>query len=340
MQPCPVCGNTGIDANGYCTTCSTYLGTPQQGYPGQPQYGAAYPGQPVSGPGNAPTTPYPAQPPAGPAPTTPYPVYPPSSSVPYSGAPASAPGYGPASSPPAYTPGYASGAPAGYGPPASAPPGFSGPGYGYPTAPPEPPKKSYTGAIVAACLGLVVLVAAIVVVFVVKSHKDTPVAQPTRQPTAGPSAHPSASASVNAKGIDTCVIGSWKVISEQLKDDFPDIDDVPLSLKNNYKMTLTADGTATEDYEAYGDETDYFADYQGHTYQLAFDGTLTYNFTTSSGTLSATKSITNGRYGKWKDGKSIDSGSNDFDDYDWSYSCSGDTMTRQLSNDTQRLTRL
>jgi hypothetical protein len=338
MQPCPVCGNTGVDANGYCTTCSTYLGVPQQGgypaqpgYPQEPQYGAAYPGQPVA-------------PASGPAATTPYPAYPPSSSVPYSSAPANSPGYGQPSAPPAYTPGYASGPasapPAGYGP-ASAPPGFSGPGYGYPTGAPEPPKKSYTGAIVAASVGLVVLIAAIVVVLVVKSNKSSPDAKPTSHPSATGSAKPSASSAVNANGIDTCTVGDWKVVSEQITVDFPDYNDVDLTLSNSsFKVTLNADGTAEEDYEAYGDQTDYLGTSNGHTFQLSFNGTLTYDFTTKDGTLSATHSITNGEFEKWIDHKSLGNKTNKFDDYDWEYTCSGSTMTRTLSNDTQRLTRL
>ncbi len=357
MQPCPVCRNTGVDANGYCTTCSTYLGLPpqqpgyppqagydqqpgyppqagydqqpgydQQGYgqqqPGygqQPEYGAAYPGQPVVNP------------------TTPYPAYPPSSAVPYSAAPTSAPGYGQTSAPPGYgqasAPGYGqASSPPGYGPPPGPPAG-----YGYPSVPP-PPKKSYTGAIVAASVGLVVIIAAIVVVLVVKGGKDTPpVTSPTHKSSVGASSSASAG---TTNGIDNCVVGSWKVVSEQITDDFPDADSVPLTLDNNYKVTFDSDGTASEDYEAYDDEADYFANSGGHRYQLAFNGQVTYNFTAKTGRMVASATIANGQYGEWEDGDSVGTGNIKFDDFTWTYTCSGDTMTRVLSDDNQRLTRL
>lgn len=318
MQPCPVCGRTGVDANGYCTTCSTYLGVPQQPvYPTQPEYGASYPGQPVTAP----------------APTTPYPSYPaqPSSSVPYSSAPASAPGYGQASAPPGYA---QASAPPGYGQ-VSAPPTYGTPGYGYPLAPPVPPKKSYTGAIVAAGAGLVVLIAAIVVVLVVKNNGGKPVANPTNRPTAV------GSGSASPTGlVDPCVVGDWKVVEEQITADFDTYTNVPVSLDNNYKVSLKADGTGKEDYAAYADETDYLATYSGHDFQLAFDGTLTYNFKTTGGKMSTSASITSGRIAKWIDHKNTVLSTNQFGDFNWTYTCSGDTMTRTLSDDNQRLTRL
>jgi hypothetical protein len=309
MQPCPVCQNTGIDANGYCTTCSTYLGVPQQ-----PQYGAAYPGQPVSAP--PPTTPYPYQ-------------GQPSSAVPYSSAPASAPGYGQASAPPSY------------GAPSYAPTSYGAPSYGYPAAPPPaPPKKSYTGPIVAAASVLVVLVAAIVVVLVVKNGKGTPAA--TSSTSRPKSQGPSDSASASSSALADCVVGEWKVTSENLTWDFPGYDNVPLDLTGDtpYKVTVKSDGTAVEDFEAYSDETDYLGTYSGHLFQLAFDGTLTYDYSITGSKMATTGSVTAGRYGLWidKDEKTLES--NDFKDATWTVTCTSTSMTRTLSNDTQRLTRL
>ncbi len=365
MQPCPVCGNTGVDANGYCTTCSTFLGVPQQpGYPAapaQPQYGAAYPGQPVSGPGQqpTPTTPYPAYPgqPSQPG-ATPYPT-----SAPGYGQPASGPGYGqPAGygQPPASGPGYGTdygqasapgygndygqaSAPPAYGPPpvsgpayqASGPPGYGAPGYGYQPAP-EQPRKSHTGAIVAAASGLVIVIAAIVVVLVVKGQggKD-----PVADPTTSTSVSKSASAGPTGK-VDSCVIGTWKVTSEQVTSDFPNYSDVPLSLNNNYKITINADGEVVEDYEAYDETTNFIGSYNGHVFGLGYNGTATYNITTTGGKMATSATTTDAQYVKIQDKDVVSQGSAKFNEVSYSYTCSGDSMTRSVSDDTMRMSRV
>ncbi len=56
MQPCPVCGEMAIDANGYCVRCGTFRGQPQPAYPQQPYQPAPQPYQPAP-PTSA--TPYP-----------------------------------------------------------------------------------------------------------------------------------------------------------------------------------------------------------------------------------------------------------------------------------------
>jgi hypothetical protein len=48
MQPCPVCGEMAIDANGYCVRCGTFRGQPQPVYPQQQPYAAPQPAPPTS----------------------------------------------------------------------------------------------------------------------------------------------------------------------------------------------------------------------------------------------------------------------------------------------------
>ena len=131
MQPCPVCGGMGIDANGYCTQCRTYRGLPQapppsSGAPYGPQYGGA---PPYSGP------PYGAPPPPQVGyPTSPGPAYPQQTSA----------------------------------PPTAYPPTTYGGAYGAPTAP-RKTRSSFTTPLIALSATLVVLVIAIVIVVVVKN---------------------------------------------------------------------------------------------------------------------------------------------------------------------------
>ncbi len=57
MQPCPVCGEMAIDANGYCVRCGTFRGQPQPVPPAYPQQ--PYPQQPYPAPQPTSAAPYP-----------------------------------------------------------------------------------------------------------------------------------------------------------------------------------------------------------------------------------------------------------------------------------------
>jgi hypothetical protein len=237
MQPCQVCGGMAIDPNGYCTQCGTFRGQVTQPVSG----GAPYPPQQGG-------YPYPGQPPASPAP---YPG--PASPAPYPGQPSGAP-----------YPGPASGAPY----PFSGPPISGSPGY------PQPPgRRSYTGVLIASSAVLIVLIAAIIVVAIVRSPgHNTAGGDGTPTPTGSPA--PSAL-------IDSCLIGTWQATSDREQLDIPGVG--PITVVGSGVVThVHPDGTVDEDY---AQAKPYKAQYNGHALEIIVSGTNHYTITTANNTI-------------------------------------------------------
>ncbi|MEN3304319.1 MAG: hypothetical protein V7603_521 [Micromonosporaceae bacterium] len=288
MGPCPVCGNTTVDAAGYCTRCRTYRGQPQQALPTS---GAPYPAAPY--PPSA--APYP--PPSG------GPGYPPS----YPTQPAGAP------------PGYPT-QPAGVAGYPAAPPGYPG----FP-APPPPARRSSFAALIAVAAAAVVLVAAIIVVIVVKSTKDT-------RTTGTGDASPLASLSASTL-VDPCVVGTWKVTSAQRVVDFGGTyGKIKVTSADTYTMKLRADGTGVEDL---GDATAFQSVANSTIYTVAVNGTDSYGFRTSGGTLTYSGAVAKGHWVALVNDKTVTSGTTDgiFGSDPVQYTCSGDAMTEQRGDD-------
>jgi hypothetical protein len=279
-----------VDPNGYCMQCGTFRGQVAQ--------------QPVSG------TPYPPQ--------QPQPGgygYP--GAAPASAAPASGGAWpGPASAPPV----------SGY--PYSGPP-VSGPGYPQ-SAPPTQQRRSWVGALIAGSAVLVVLVAAIVVLAIVRSGNKHEANGPTPPPTNGPSAGPSAA-------IDTCLVGTWQATSEKQTQDIPDIG--PVQMTGHGQVShIHPDGTEEDDYSQ---ATPYTGSYSGHSLTMTVTGTVSGKITTSNGTLSfhnitASGSIT------WKvDGTQVGSAIPlEMSSDPVQYTCTGKTATEHTEHYDVTLTKL
>ncbi len=332
MQPCQVCGGMAVDAAGYCTQCGTFRGAPQPGgYPGQPGYPGGQPGYPPQPAG------YGGQPGGYADPTygAPYP------GAPVSAQPASGPTYqyqqpaptsqyqpGPVSSPPGYM-GQMS------APPMSGPPGYPA----YPVSAPPPPKKSMMVPFLVGGIAVVLLIASIIVVLVVKSGKGGGgVADPTHGPSSTGTPTPTRSSV-----IDSCLVGKWQVTSEQLTVDFGSTyGEVDLTLVDKYTIVFNADGTATENY---GTQVEFDATTSGHSFSWLQSGTLDYDLRTSGGKMTFSASVPKGQYAAYVDSSKIDSGTNTFSYNNMSYTCAGDSMSREASNssrtiDSMRMTRL
>jgi len=334
MQPCQVCGGMAVDAAGYCTQCGTFRGVPQPGYPGQQP---GYPTQPQPGYPTQPQPGYPGQPPGGYA----DPTY----GAPYPGAPVSGQ---PASGPPTYP--YQQPAPTAQYPqgPVSSPPGYMGqmsappmsgpPGYpAYPVAAPVPQKRSMVVPFVVGGIAVVLLIASIIVVLVVKSSgKGGVVADPSHTATGTPTP-------TRSSVIDSCLVGKWKVTSEQLTVDFGSTyGEVDLTLAGSYTVTFGADGTAVEDY---GTKTEFDGRAGGHTFGWQQDGTLSYDLRTAANRMTFTGSVPNGNYAAYVDSSRIDSGTNTFSYKNMTYSCSGNSLSREAANssrtiDSMRMSRV
>jgi len=294
MQPCEVCGGMGVDAAGYCTQCRTYRGVP--GY----DVSAPASGAPYSPPAAGPTYPGPGYGSAPPAPGAPY----------QGGYPTSGAGYAPTSGP-----GYAPTSGGGYGPTSGAgygqPPGY-GTTYGAPQAPSR--SRSFMAPLIALSGVLVVLVVAIVVVVIVRaSGKKDHTAGPA---TAGP---PPASASSN---IDQCVLGTWEVTSYAEDVAVEDVGKVHVTGKGG-TVKFRTNGTGVTDY---GGGTTFNATLQGHAVVLVASGTVTYNYSTSNGSLAFSDVKANGTETVSVDGVQATSQALEGDSDPARYTCSGDTL--------------
>jgi hypothetical protein len=224
-------------------------------------------------------------------------------------------------------------------PPAQYPPPYQPPPPpGYPMYPPPPPARRASFApLIAVAAAAIVLVAAIIVVVVVKSNKDTgaTAAGPSAAGDRSPAAAPSATALV-----DPCVVGTWKVTSAQRVVDFGgSYGKIKVTLADPYTTTLRADGTGVEDL---GDATAFQSVADSIIYTVAVNGTNSYGFRTSGGTMSYSGSVAKGHWVALVNDKTVTSGTTAgiFGSDPVRYTCSGDAMTEQRGDDySAQLTR-
>jgi hypothetical protein len=326
MQPCPVCGSTGIDTAGYCVQCRTFRGQPQA-----PAPDAGY-GYPAAGPGYAaPTSGYPA-------PTSGYPDpqqgggYPPPTSGPAYGTPTSGPAYGTPTSGPAY--GTPVSGPA-YGTPVSGggyPDGQNWPGQpGYPGAPlaqPTPPKSRSTLAIalIALSVVLVLIVGSIVAVAFIKSgKKSTPVAGPSTAASAEPSSK-----------VDKCLIGTWQETSHDEDVNITDIGSVKFTGRGA-EQRLKADGSGILDYKT---GTSYNSTVNGKQLTVKFTGTVKFDFATGAGKVTVSNGRPSGKTVVLIDGTEYSSDDLTADEGDYNYTCTGDTLKEYSPSGTNQWQRI
>nr|MDT0663111.1 hypothetical protein [Micromonospora sp. DSM 115978] len=316
MQPCAVCGSVTINSAGYCAHCGTFRGVPghppqadplpgygqpQQGYGQQPAYppgpdyppsgGAEYPpsggaGYPSSGGPGYPSSGGPGYPSSG------GPGYPSSGGAGYPSS--GGPGYpssGGAGYPGGGGPGFPAGAGSGYPPAAGGAPGYpAGAGYpaggtgyptGYPVSPGQPNRRRpLLMPLIALGSTLAVLVVAIVVVVLVRGGGDpdpTLIADPTSGPT---STTPSPTGEPVIEGVDSCVVGDWRVTShtEEVQDE--DLGKLRFTGGEGSLLNLGADGTGRTDY---GSGTEFESTWEGKPIVLEIRGSYTYTFRTDDG---------------------------------------------------------
>ena len=152
--------------------------------------------------------------------------------------------------------------------PFSGPPISGGPGYQ-----PQPPRRSFTGPLIASSAILIVLIAAIIVVAIVRSPSHNGAGgggTPTPTVSGGPSA-----------SIDTCLVGTWKNTSDRQTLDIPGVG--PVTFVGSDLVThIHEDGTVEEDYAT---AKPYTAEYSGHKMEIVITGTSKYRITTASNTI-------------------------------------------------------
>ena len=242
-------------------------------------------------------------------------------------APVSGGGYTPTSGAPGYGPSYGptSGAPYPYPTSGGAYPPPAGYPGGTPGGPPPRSRSSFTAPLIALSATLVVIVIAIVVVAVVRSGKKEPVANPTPLPS--PSATPI---------VDTCVVGTWEVVSDEVDVPVQDIGKVRFSGKGG-TVRLRADGTGAEEY---GDgAARYTAIMKGQQVALVFAGKMTFDYRTSNGSVSYSHTQANGTGTMSVGGVTSTSFPLEADDDPAKYSCAGEVLTTSTTLRTVRLQR-
>jgi hypothetical protein len=248
------------------------------------------------------------QPPAGMPP--PQQMPPPMQPYPYQGQPSGAPYPSPASGPPT------SGAP------------MTSP-VAYPGYPPQPPaqRRSAFVPLIAAVSAVVVLIAAIVVVLVVKNHRS-----PDPTPVAQASVSPSASTLV-----DSCVVGTWKVTSDQTTVDFGgSYGKISVTNTEPYTIKMRADGTAVEDM---GEATIFQGEVNNVIYTVGYSGTSTYSYRTGNGQLTINGAVAKGHWVLLVNDKTVGSGETVASNDPVQYTCSGDTMTEHRTDDSMQMSR-
>ena len=158
-----------------------------------------------------------------------------------------------------------------------------------PSGPPAPPpsRRGLIGVLIAGSAVVVLLVGAIVVVAIVRSgrHEPTPV-------SAGSSGVPASAA------IDTCLVGTWKITSEHMQLDLPQIGPVTL-IGQGLVSHVHPDGSVDDDY---AQATPYTGSVSGHTLSLTATGTAHSRITTADGTMSFHDVTANGTFSYAVDG--------------------------------------
>jgi hypothetical protein len=158
-----------------------------------------------------------------------------------------------------------------------------------PSAPPaQPPsRRGLIGVLIAGSVLVVLLVGAIVVVAIVRSGKH----EPTSTAADGSSAPASAA-------IDTCLVGTWKVASEHMQLDLPQIGAVTL-IGQGLLSHVHADGSVDDDY---GQATPYTGSASGHAIAMSVTGTAHSRIATAGGTMSFHDVTANGTVSYQVDG--------------------------------------
>ncbi len=205
---------------------------------------------------------------------------------------------------------------------------YRGPAYQpYPPAPPPaPPRKMSLAPLIAAAAAGVILIAAIIVVVIVKSGRHgTPLGG------GGGGGGSSASTSPSPTSlVDPCVVGTWKVTSDQRVVDFGgSYGKITVTSADPYTVTLRADGTGVDDL---GKATAFQSEVNGTIYTVAFNGTDTYSYRTANGQITYSGSVAKGRWVTLVDTKEVGSGSTVANNDPVQYTCSGDTMTEKDDN--------
>jgi hypothetical protein len=199
------------------------------------------------------------------------------------------------------------------GAPTSGPPGYPPPGYPPQTSPQPPPRdrSPLLVPLIALSSILVILVAAIVVIAVVRaSGKGSANGQPT--------------ATKAAALVDECVVGTWRMSHYE--------EDVPVAGVGTVKFTgegaevrLKDDGTGVTDYK---DGTTFNATLGGVVYKLVVTGTVSFGYRTNNGAVSFTGVTASGKetLTRTDTGQQVSqdlTGSSD----PASYTCSGGSLT-------------
>ncbi len=327
MQPCGVCGGTGIDAAGYCTQCRTYRGVPHQ--PPPESYDVLPPGMPARGPVGG--TVYGAPSSGPPSSGAPY-SGPPQYGAPYGGPTGGAPQYsgptsggpqygGPTSGPPYAGPTSGAPYPTTYGAPAGGTP--YAPAYGTPTAPTRG-RSSFLVPLLALSATLVVLVVAIVVVVIVKSKGDK------GNGTAGPGGQTAPASSL----VDGCVVGDWTETSHQESTPIDGFVGKVTFNGSGALLHLKADGTGSYEYNGttYTGTGKRASDDSNVEIKLKINGAITFEYRTNNNTFSFTNMKASGSAVGFLDGQQIP-GSQPLepDTNPASYTCSGTDMTHTNS---------
>lgn len=216
------------------------------------------------------------------------------------------------------------------GAPISGPPGYpTAPGYPpplpqpRPAQPQSPPPRNRSPLLVpliALSSVLVILVAAIVVVAVVRAsgRNATPGGNATGRSTGAPTATKAASL------VDECVVGTWRMSHYE--------ESVPVAGFGTVKFTgegaevrLKDDGTGVTDYK---DGTTFNATVGGVVYKLVVTGTVSFGYRTNNGAVSFTGVTASGKetLTRTDTGQQVSqdlTGNSD----PASYTCSGDSLT-------------
>jgi len=151
----------------------------------------------------------------------------------------------------------------------SIPPAYLSQTSGPPAYAQPPPRKRnpFVLPLVALSITLVVLVAAIIVVTLVRSGREKATGNP------GPTTASSL--------VDQCVVGNWRVVRHTEQVDVPLVGTVHFtSSGTGARVRLDADGTGVTEF---GDGTTFVGTAGGSTYRLVFEGSVNYDFRTNNG---------------------------------------------------------
>lgn len=156
------------------------------------------------------------------------------------------------------------------GAPTPSGPSPSGPSPSVPTPSGPGGPRSLLVPLVVLSATLVLLVAAIVVVGVLRSRTGTPVVARTGAASSG-----------TAAPVDPCVVGTWEQVSMREDVAFDQVGTVSFT-GAGATLVLRADGTGEIRYPA---GITYRGDVRGYRYELLLTGSVTFTYTTVNGTL-------------------------------------------------------